>query len=124
MKLFTLAASLLSLSSAAAMADQCLVLTPWQKQRAADLINRQDINNRFVLSLCEPCGQRWGSLVQVHHLGYVASPVRGYLHLTVNGREADMAYTYVYNYVGRYWFNVGMEIGCPVRGVTRYLPTY
>lgn len=124
MKLFTLAASLLSLSSAAAMADQCLALTPQQKQKATNLINRQDIDNRQILSLCEPCGEQQGSLVHVHHLGYVASPVPGFLHLTVNGVGADMAYTYVYNYPGRYWFNVGMEIGCPVKGVTRYLPTH
>lgn len=124
MKVALVTAGFLSIISTSAWADQCMALTPWQKQSATNLINRQDITNRYVLSLCEPCGERGGKLVKVSHLGYTSAGTPGTLKLTINGVDADMAYTYVYNHAGRYWANVGMDIGCRVTGVTRYLYTH
>lgn len=104
-----LAAVILLALSAHAMADQCQIMDSEAAQRAKLLVK----NNSEILELCQPCGQK----VKDATSKVVRSTKLEGNELIINGKGADMAYTYI-KVAPRMYVNVAKVVGCPAEGVS------
>ena len=122
MKLFssglTVACLASSVVASVAGADQCIVLTDYQIQRASNIIN---VRGRVIGSFCEPCGDQY--LVQSKVRVLSKDGMGQDKWLLVNGNSIDAAYTYTFDRATQCWNNLAYEIGCPSQGgVVKFCP--
>lgn len=105
-------------ASHAVYADQCQALDADMAGAAIKLL--KDVP---VLGYCEPCNDPAPNNVPSVKAASVkrhASIVKGMEEIAVDGKDVDLAYTYVQT--GKYtWTNVGLMVGCGAKGVTAFL---
>jgi hypothetical protein len=102
----------LVLATRAARADQCELVDADQAAWAQKLV----VRGATVAAFCESCGDTQpGEPFKVNAI--TATKDHGGMHVHVNGKTVDLAYTYLQT--GKTtWANVGSLVGCPVQGVT------
>ncbi|MGE0525640.1 MAG: hypothetical protein AB7G93_07630 [Bdellovibrionales bacterium] len=100
----------LSAFGSVAMADQCAVVTAEQAAQAVEIIQAATT----VEHMCEPCGENRPTQLSVRNvdLQTFSGVGSGQYSVLINGKSADLAYTYVNGY------NVAYMVGCPTQGVS------
>jgi hypothetical protein len=111
-KVFLLAMAIISTS---VMADQCELVSSTMAKRATLLLQ----NGAEIASVCEPCGEKVSSakVTVVRSVKTVSGIYANLQGLLVNGKETDLAYTYLKVAPNRY-VNVANAIGCKAEGVS------
>ena len=76
-------------------------------------------NGAEIASVCEPCGEKVSSakVTVVRSVKTVSGIYANLQGLLVNGKETDLAYTYLKVAPNRY-INVANAIGCKAEGVS------
>ena len=87
---FGVLSSMLSIVPAA-YADQCSYIS---KPQAIAAFSHLNLGQR-IYSFCELCGDRVPQPVVVKSLSIANTPSGGYWQVLVNGRNIDLAYTYI-----------------------------
>lgn len=95
--------------SAHAMADQCQIMSKAAAKRAELLVK----NNSEIVELCQPCGEK----VRDAKVKVVRSSKLEGTELIINGKGADMAYTYI-KVAPNMYVNVAKVVGCPASDVS------
>jgi hypothetical protein len=113
----SLLAWLLLLPTSLAAADQCQVISPEVARWAQKIV----VQGASFVMRCEPCDDSAPTPpMQVRRV--VAKPWSGdktQMTLSINGKEVDLAYTYVQTGAGTYT-NVALLTGCPATGVSPF----
>jgi hypothetical protein len=118
--------------SATSFADQCQVLTDFQKEGAKALIEHSIEKGRGIVSLCQNCGETQAKFVRatgaIKALKFDPSIVAHSWTLEMENSDQiiDAAYIYVYTNVlstnnNFKWFNLAELVGCTYSGSSRYL---
>lgn len=109
----------LSLCPRSAFADQCQVVTA--AQAAAAVIHLRP--GRPFIELCEPCGQHFNPMapnVQRVAGAFDVPEASGMHHVSVNGRDIDLAYVFVRGRGGSFT-NLARLSGCDASGISEQL---
>lgn len=112
----------LLLISRSAFADQCQVVDRYQASLAMRDLRPGEVIYRF----CEPCGDRYPEPVRIHESWTTSwsdwNPRYGRTDtlVYVNGRNIDLAYTFVRDR-GNAYRNLANKVGCPALDVSNYI---
>lgn len=109
MKKIVLLISAFSIFSA--FADQCQLISKSEAKKALNLV----VGSEKVELLCELCGEEAPKSVSVQSIGIEKSGFGETWELKVNGKSADLAYTYVNGH------NLAQIVGCEVFGASSVL---
>lgn len=102
-----LVSGLVFLASASALADQCAYV---EKSQATAAL-RIALETSTIEALCEPCGETVPVTLQVTSIGIEDAQFQDFWKLMINGKNADLAYTYVNG------LNLAKLVSCPATGV-------
>lgn len=114
-------ALVLSLSTVAALADQCAWVSESTARAALDKIRPA----KAVVQYCEPCGESEPKLIPVTTTDIRKVEDQDYFELTVNGNPEDLAYLFIPQ-AGTTYRNLGKLTDCGATGVSlkiEYPPT-
>ena len=105
-------------STGTAFADQCAWM-PIAQAAAGVAIAR---NHKFVVSYCEPCGNKKPTASKVHRIGGAAVLPKGsaLFAVKINRTEVDLAYTFL-SMDGVSFKNAAALARCPASGVSATL---
>lgn len=108
----------LALSSTAAFADQCELMSSTMAKRASLLLQ----NGTEIATLCEPCGERVSSAkISVIRSVKVVNGIDANLQqLLINGKSEDLAYTFIKVAPNRF-VNIAKAIGCKANGISEVI---
>lgn len=97
------------LSSQAAYADQCARVSEFQAVRALEVIQAA----KTVQHFCKKCGETQPTIVPVQSVELVTfgGISFGQHSVSINGKQIDLAYTYVNG------MNLALIVGCRTHGV-------
>ncbi|MCO4793900.1 MAG: hypothetical protein KC493_09315 [Bacteriovoracaceae bacterium] len=99
----------LFLLTATAMADQCAYVTKDQADAAVKILKQNEVAYHF----CELCGDTEPRKIQITSVENVSTGWRDFYEVTINGTDADLAYTYDQN-----GYNLAMQVGCETNEVS------
>jgi hypothetical protein len=99
-----------------AYADQCA----WIDAKVAAKAEKLLAHHPKVISFCEPCGEKAPGAPETANTIEVHSPSAGYKEVRINGRDVDLAYTFVET-SPRTYRNLAMLAGCEVSDVSASL---
>jgi len=105
-----------SLASGTARADQCAWIDATAAKRAEAIL----ANKPQVIAYCEPCGDNAPGIPESAERVEVTSPQAGYKAIQINGRDVDLAYTFVQTSMTHY-HNLAKLAGCEADGVSSSL---
>lgn len=100
-----------------ALADQCAYVS---KQQALLAISRLNVGQSAYF-FCEPCGDKQPEMVKVSSLGVETVDHQSFWQVKVNGRDIDLAYTFIESGINKQAMNLAGVAGCPAQGVSDVL---
>ena len=103
-------------AASVAYADQCAWITQAQAERAKTIIE----NHPKVIEYCEPCNEKRPGKPYFAWTVEVEQQEGNYYQVLINGREVDLAYTFVAVSPTKYE-NLARKVGCPAVGVSASL---
>lgn len=117
-KKLILAALFSGILMSSAWADQCALISAEQAGRALDFLKP----GGTIVEFCEPCGDKdFYSKPEQLIADIQARQEQEYWSVKVNGKELDLAYTFVRNVEGSY-LNVSKLANCPSDDVSVGFP--
>ncbi|HPY40481.1 MAG TPA: hypothetical protein PLM98_08190 [Thiolinea sp.] len=109
---------LIGCMSGSVLADQCALISPEQAGKALDFLKP----GGTIVEFCEPCGDKdFYSKSQQIINDVQAKLEQEYWAVKVNGKELDLAYTFVRNAEGSF-LNVSKLADCPSDDVSVGFP--